>query len=136
MKRTFLCIGTLLIALTVISTVVRVRAQQRQQMGGRPGEFHFILKEQADHNRIQFREMQGRIARMKADVMAASTDEATRARMLQNVDQFSLFTASMEAQLTVPVGQTAADVEQRLNYSKGQLACGFCHSGTTSRGPY
>ncbi len=107
----------------------RSNAQHRQQMGGRPGEFHFILKEQADHNRAEFREMETRLGRMRADVVAISADDATRQRMLNDLDQLGLFVSSMEAQLATPAGQTAGEVEQRLNYAKGQMACGVCHGG-------
>ncbi len=133
MKRAMICF-MVIAALCLIFVVSRVTAQQRQQMGGRPGEFHFILKDQADHNRAEFRNMQTRITRMKADVMASAADEGTRARMLQNLDQFSLFVSSMEAQLTVPAGQTAGDVEQRLNFAKGEAACVMCHENMAPRG--
>ncbi len=127
MKRFVLWLGIVLVFAAMVTVATRSRAQQRSQMGGRPGEFHFILKEQADYNRTQFREMQTRIARMRADVMASTTDEATRVRMLQSLDQLSLFITSIELQLTTPVGQTAGEVEQRLNYVKGEATCVLCH---------
>lgn len=131
MKRIVIAIVFIALLVLLAAPYHHSRAQQRTQMGGRPGEFHFILKDQADHNRVAFRDMQGRIARMRTDIMTASVDDATRARMLQNLDEFSLFVSSMDAQLNTSAGQTAGDVEQRLNYAKGEQACSLCHETAT-----
>jgi hypothetical protein len=132
MKRIILiaCICLVAISISPFASL----AQQRSQFGGRPGEFHFILKEQADHNRAEFREMHLRVERMKADVLANTANDESRKRMLSNLDSFELFVASMEAQLSLPVGQTAGEVETRLNLVKGQANCGTCHEDVTVRG--
>jgi len=133
MKRIILITAVCLIATSFSPFAARSRAQQRNQLGGRPGEFHFILKEQADHNRREFREMQSRIERMRTDVLASATSDATRARMISDLDNFQMFVASMETQLGTPVGQTAGDVELRLNSVKGQANCGTCHQNEGAR---
>ncbi len=132
MKGRVLMGGVLLIALALAWLSAHSQQQRSGQMGGRPGEFHFILKEQADYNRVQFRQMRTTLERMRADVAASAADEATRTRMLQDMQSMELFVSSMEAQLTTPVGQTAGDVENRLNHIKGQMACGVCHAGSTA----
>jgi hypothetical protein len=53
--------------------------------------------------------------------------------MLADLDNFEMFVASMEAQLTLPVGQTAGEVEARLNTVKGQANCGTCHENAPTR---
>jgi hypothetical protein len=124
---------TICVVVVMLSQLApRSTAQQRAQMGGRPGEFHFILKEQAEHNRAEFREMQVRIERMRADITKSSTDDVTRARLLGDVSSFEMFVTSMEAQLTSPAGQTAGEVEARLNTVKGQVNCGTCHEGSSA----
>jgi len=133
MKRIILLLGVFLGIAMIFPVGFTSTAQQRSQMGGRPGEFHFILKDQADHNRVEFREMQLRIERLRADVMNSASDEATKRRMLADIDRFALFASSMEAQFSNPAGQTAGEVEQRLNLVKGQMLCGACHEGSASR---
>ena len=133
MKRIILIAAVCLIATSFSPFSPRTTAQQRNQLGGRPGEFHFILKDQADHNRAAFREMQFRIERMRADVLASSANEGTRARMISDLDNFQMFVASMETQLSTPVGQTAGDVELRLNVAKGQANCSTCHENSAVR---
>ena len=134
MKRIILITAVCLIATSISPFGPRSTAQQRNQLGGRPGEFHFILKEQADHNRAEFREMQVRIERMRADVLASAANDVTRSRMISDLDSFQMFVASMETQLSTPVGQTAGDVELRLNSVKGQANCGTCHENSAARG--
>jgi hypothetical protein len=127
MKRISLIAAFCLIALSISPFTQRSTAQQRMQLGGRPGEFHFILKEQADYNRAQFRDMQLRIERMRTEIAGSSTDDAKRARMIADLNQFEMFVASMQTQLSIPAGQTAGAVEQRLNVVKGEANCGTCH---------
>jgi hypothetical protein len=133
MRRVFLIAAVCLIAISIAPMGPGPRAQQRSQLGGRPGEFHFILKEQADHNRAEFREMQLRIERMRTDIAATASNDATRRRMLADLDSYQLFVSSMETQLSTPVGQTAGDVEQRLDATKGQANCGTCHENAGIR---
>jgi len=133
MKRIILIATVCLIAISISPFGPRSKAQQRSQLGGRPGEFHFILKEQADYNRAEFREMHLRIENIRTDILANATNEGTRKRMLADLDGFELFVASMEAQLTLPAGQTAGEVELRLNAAKGQVNCGTCHDDATVR---
>jgi hypothetical protein len=133
MRRIILIAAVCLIALSIAPMGPGPRAQQRSQLGGRPGEFHFILKEQADHNRAEFRDMQLRIERMRADIAAMASNDTTRRRMLADLDTYQLFVSSMETQLSSPVGQTAGDVEQRLNSAKGQANCGTCHENAGIR---
>jgi cytochrome c553 len=133
MRRIILIATVCLIAVSIAPMGPGPSAQQRTQLGGRPGEFHFILKEQADHNRAEFREMQLRIERMRTDISATAANDATRRRMLADLDSYQLFVSSMEAQLTSPVGQTAGDVEQRLEAQKGQANCGTCHENAGIR---
>ena len=130
MKRIVLVVILLLLFMLFFAPVTASRAQQRQ-MGGRPGEFHFILKDQADHNRAQFRDMQVRLARMRSDIATSQIDEAKRQRMLADLDEMGGFVSSMEIQFTIPAGQTAGEVEQRLNYAKGETACQVCHDNNT-----
>jgi hypothetical protein len=132
MKRITLIACICLIAISI--SPFGSKAQQRSQFGGRPGEFHFILKEQADHNRAEFRELHLRVERMKADVIASAANDETRKRLLNDVESFELFVSSMEAQLSLPAGQTAGDVETRLNFVKGQANCGTCHEDAAVRG--
>jgi hypothetical protein len=133
MRRIFLLLAICLVTLSFSPYVARSTAQQRTQLGGRPGEFHFILKDQADHNRAEFREMQVRLERMRTDVIASASSEAVRKRMLSDLDGFQLFVTSMEAQLNSPAGQTAGEVEAHLNGVKGQANCGMCHEGSSLR---
>ncbi len=132
MRRTILFISACLLLYCIFPIGEQI-AQEHSQLGGRPGEFHFILKDQADSNRAQFRTMQVRIDRMRADVLASATDEATRSRLIADLNQIQLFVASMETQLSLPVGQTAGDVEQRLNLVKGQANCATCHEDSAVR---
>jgi hypothetical protein len=133
MKRIILIAAFCLVALSLSPFTESSIAQQRTQLGGRPGEFHFILKEQADYNRVQFRETQMRIQRLRSEIIANSSDEAKRTRMLTDLDQFAMFVASMETQLSTPAGQTAGEVEQRLNVVKGQTNCATCHENGAVR---
>jgi uncharacterized protein (DUF3084 family) len=134
MKRVILLLGVLLLMAAVWPIEIGKASQDRtSQMGGRPGEFHFILKEQADLNRIEFREVQARLERLKVEVAANASDDAANRRMLADLDSVSLFAASMQAQFEAPVGQTAGQVEQRLNTVKGQVMCGACHEGSSTR---
>ena len=133
MRRIVLITAFCLVALSLSPFTRRLSAQQRTQLGGRPGEFHFILKEQADYNRLQFREVQMRIQRLRTEIVASSSDEARRARMLADLDQFEMFLASMQTQLSTPAGQTAGEVEQRLNLVKGQNNCTTCHENGAVR---
>lgn len=134
MKRISVFLAVCLFVIIASPFAPRSTAQQRMQLGGRPGEFHFILKEQADYNRSQFREMQVRIERLRSDISKTATDDATRRRMLADVAGFELFATSMEAQLSTPAGQTAGEVESRLNVVKGQMNCGTCHESSAARG--
>ncbi len=124
----------LFLAVTVLAvggTWIAVRAQVRHypnQLGGRPGEFHFILEDQANYNRAQFREMRFTLQQLRKDVLASATDEQTRQRMLRQLDGLGQFVGSMESQFTIPVGQTAGEVEERLNNVKGHASCTTCHA--------
>ena len=136
MKRVGLLLAICFVVISISPYVAHSTAQQRLQLGGRTGEFHFILKEQADHNREAFREMNLRIERMRLDIAANANNEATRIRMLSDLDGFQLFVASMQAQLDSPAGQTAGEVEARLNNVKGQAHCGTCHDRSAARTGY
>ncbi len=134
MKRIIFITAFCLLAIAISPFALRSTAQQRTQFGGRPGEFHFILKEQADYNRSQFREMQMRVQHLRTEIVASASDEARRTRMLADLDQLEMFVASMQTQLSIPAGQTAGEVEQRLNSVKGQANCATCHENGAVRG--
>ena len=133
MKRISVFLAVCLFVIIASPFAPRSTAQQRTQLGGRAGEFHFILKEQADHNRTEFREMQVRIERLRADITGSATDDVTRQRMLADISGVELFVTSMEAQLSTPAGQTAGEVEARLNTVKGHVNCGTCHENNSER---
>jgi hypothetical protein len=99
---------------------------------GRPGEFHFILAEQAEQNRLQFREVRAALERLRAELATSQLDGERRTRAQQDVDRLNLFVLSMEMQLTLPAGSTAGQVEARLNSSKGESMCGACHAQTSA----
>jgi hypothetical protein len=99
-----------------------------QQSGGRTGEFHFILRDQAIENQRQFREMRYSLERLRATVLPTINDPDARTRATEELSRWEFFVRSMETQLTVPVGATAANVETRLNAAKGQMMCVACHS--------
>ncbi|HEX8925544.1 MAG TPA: hypothetical protein VF786_07105 [Terriglobales bacterium] len=99
-----------------------------QQSGGRTGEFHFILREQAIENQRQFREMHYSIEHLRSTVLPTVADPDARARFAEDLTRWEFFVRSMETQFTVPAGATAANVETRLNSAKGQSMCVACHS--------
>ncbi|HEX8925714.1 MAG TPA: hypothetical protein VF786_07965 [Terriglobales bacterium] len=99
-----------------------------QQSGGRSGEFHFILREQAIENHRQFHEMHLSIERLRSMVLPGIADPDARARAAEEITRWDFFVRSMETQFTVPAGATAANVETRLNSAKGQTMCVACHS--------
>lgn len=129
MKARALFFATLMLAVMFAWLATRSQAQRPLQLGsgGRPGEFHFILREQLDHNRVQFRDMRAILERLRFDLGATTADPGERRRMQQDLDRLMLFVDSMDQQLSVPAGTTAALVESRLNNSKGQAMCGACH---------
>lgn len=121
--------ATLMLAAMFAWLATRSQAQRPLQLGsgGRPGEFHFILREQLDHNRAEFRDMRAIVERLRFDLGASTADPGERRRMQQDLDRLMLFVDSIDLQLSVPAGTTAAQVESRLNASKGQSMCGSCH---------
>ncbi len=100
-----------------------------QPQGGRPGEFHFILHEQLQQDRAQFRDVRATIDILRYQVSRSKDDAATQRDMLNSLERLRLFVDSMETQLTTSASPTALLVERKLNTIKGDRQCGACHGG-------
>ncbi len=58
---------------------------------------------------------------------AAQLEPKSREGMLAEVRMLRTFASGVHARSTGSAGESAAEVEQRLNAAKGKFMCGACH---------
>jgi len=95
------------------------------QFGGRPGTFHFVTNEQTMANATELQKAFASLDALEREVSRISP--AVRTRLQPQVEQLRAFALAVHAQNGTSAGETAAEVEERLNAAKGEFMCGACH---------
>lgn len=98
---------------------------ERDQFGGRPGSFHFVTNEQSMADAAQLQRAFAALDRMDAGV--AKLDPAKREQFSKDLETLRGFALSAHMQRTSTAGESASEVEDRLNQAKGKFMCGACH---------
>lgn len=106
--------------------------------GARPGSFHFLTNEQSNADAAQLKLALAALERLESS--ATKLDPRTRDQFTSDLKTLRALATSFQERRTAPAGETAAQVEQRLNAAKGQFMCGACHGhgmmhGGGMRGP-
>ncbi len=95
------------------------------QFGARPGSFHFVTNEQSNVDAAQLKQAVAALDRLESS--AAKLDPRMREQFVADLKTLRAVTDAFQERRTKPAGDTAAQVEQRLNAAKGQFMCGACH---------
>jgi hypothetical protein len=104
---------------------VPVLPTERDQFGGRPGSFHFVTNEQTMADAAELQNAFSALDRI--DKRLASADKSTLESIAPELKTVRSFVSRVNARRNQTAGDTAKEVEERLNASKGKFMCGACH---------
>ena len=104
---------------------VPVLPTERDEFGGRPGTFHFVTNEQTMAEAADLQKAVSAVAAIEEKMAALTPSE--RERFAPELNTLKTFVAQVDSSRNSSAGKTAAEIEQRLNASKGKFMCGACH---------
>lgn len=108
-----------------VKVSVPVLPTERDQFGGRPGSFHFVTNEQTMADAV---ELQKAFAALDSiDKKLASSTPSNREQLAPELQMLRSFVSGVHSRTGQSAGDTARQIEERLNASKGKFMCGACH---------
>jgi hypothetical protein len=105
---------------------------ERDQFGGRPGSFHFVTNEQTMADAAEMKDAFAALDRLDSNI--ATLQAKDRDRFANDAKLLRTFATNVHNGRHTSAGETASEIEARLNASKGKFMCGACHGPGGMRG--